>query len=218
MVDARVSKTRGACSMRVRLPPSAPALGGEYEIMLNVTELRAGATFKDSQGIWEVVKYTHTKMGRGSATIRVKVKNLKNLGVIEKTFTSGQKVDEIDIAKKKAQFLYANDDDIVFMDNATFEQFNLPKAVVGRKDKFLKEGDIYNLMVTEDQVLGIEISKLVIMKIADTGPAVKGDSVSSVTKDATMENGLNVKVPLFIKSGDKIKVDSRSGEYVERTK
>lgn len=186
--------------------------------MLNVTELRAGTTFKDNQGIWEVVKYSHTKMGRGSATIRIKVKNLKNGVVIEKTFTSGQKVDEADISKRKGQFLYATVGDIIFMDNTSFEQFNLPKSVASGKEKFLKEGDTYELLVVEDQVLSIDIPKLVTLKISDTGPAVKGDSVSSVTKDAVLENNLSVKVPLFIKVGDKIKVDSRSGEYVERTK
>lgn len=186
--------------------------------MLNVTELRSGTTFKDNQGIWEVVKYSHTKMGRGSATIRIKVKNLKNGVVIEKTFTSGQKVDEADISKRKGQFLYATVGDIIFMDNTSFEQFNLPKSVASGKEKFLKEGDTYELLVVEDQVLSIDIPKLVTLKISDTGPAVKGDSVSSVTKDAVLENNLSVKVPLFIKVGDKIKVDSRSGEYVERTK
>lgn len=186
--------------------------------MLNVTELRSGTIFKDSQGIWEVVKYSHTKMGRGSATIRIRVKNLKNGVVVEKTFTSGQKVDEADISKKKGQFLYETAGDIVFMDNTSFEQFNLPKSVAGGKEKFLKEGDTYELLVAQDQVLGIEIPKLVTLKISDTGPAVKGDSVSSVTKDAVLENQLSLKVPLFIKIGDKIKVDSRSGEYVARTK
>ncbi|OGY25310.1 MAG: elongation factor P [Candidatus Woykebacteria bacterium RBG_16_43_9] len=186
--------------------------------MLNVNELRAGTTFKDSQGIWEVVTYRHTKMGRGRATIRVKVKNFKTGSTIEKTFTSGQKVDEADISKIKGQFLYSNANDIVFMDNTNFEQFSLSKSVAGGKEMFLKEGDIYDLLAAGDQVLSVDIPKLVTIKVADTGSAVKGDSVSSVTKDAVLENGLKIKVPLFINVGDKIKIDSRTGEYVERVK
>lgn len=198
--------------MRVRLPPSAPFF------MLNVTELRAGTTFKDSQGIWEVVSYKHTKMGRGAANIRVKAKNLKTGTTVEKTFTSGQKVEEMELSKKKGQFLYADAENIVFMEPATFEQFSFPKAAASGKEKFLKEGESYDIFVAEEQVLSVEIPKLVTLAISETGPSVKGDTVSGASKDANLENGLKVKVPLFIKTGDKIKVDTRSGEYVERTK
>ena len=198
--------------MRVRLPPSAPFF------MLNVTELRAGTTFKDSQGIWEVVSYKHTKMGRGAANIRVKAKNLKTGTTIEKTYTSGQKVEEMELSKKKGQFLYADAENIVFMEPATFEQFSFPKTTASGKEKFLKEGESYDIFVAEEQVLSVEIPKLVTLAISETGPSVKGDTVSGASKDANLENGLKVKVPLFIKTGDKIKVDTRSGEYVERTK
>ncbi len=186
--------------------------------MLNVTELRAGTTFKDSQGIWEVASYKHTKMGRGAANIRVKVKNLKGGTIIEKTFTSGQKVEEIELAKIKGQFLYSDAENIVFMDPATFEQFGLPKVVATGKEKYLKEGEIYELSVADEAVLNLEIPKLVTLLVSETGPSVKGDTVSGASKDAVLENGLRVKVPLFIKTGDRVKVDTRSGEYVERTK
>ena len=184
--------------------------------MLNVTELRAGTTFKDPQGLWEVMSYKHTKMGRGSATVRVKVRNLLTGALVEKTFTSGQRVEDIDITKKKGQFLYVDKETIVFMDLVTFEQFNLPKVVAAGKENFLKEGETYDLAVAEDQVLSVTIPKLIVLKVAETGPGVKGDSVSSVTKDAVLENGLKVKVPLFINTGDKLKIDTRNGEYVER--
>src|SRR4030066_2571672 len=117
--------------------------------MINVTELRAGTTFKDSQGIWEVIKYSHTKMGRGSANIRVKVKNLKTGTSLEKTFTSGQKVEDLALSKKKGQFLYSDADRMVFMDPASFEQFDLPKSLSGGKEKFLKTGESYDLLVAE---------------------------------------------------------------------
>ena len=186
--------------------------------MLNVTELRAGTVFRDSQGIWEVVTYKHTKMGRGSATIRVKVRNLKTGATVEKTFTSGQKVEELELVKKKGQFLYSDSSNVVFMDPATFEQFSLAKTSMGGKEKFLREGETYDIFVADGQVLSLEVPKLVVLKVAETGPGVKGDSVSSVTKDAVLENGLKVKVPLFVNNGDKIKVDTRISEYVERVK
>ena len=186
--------------------------------MLNVTELRSGTTFRDNKGMWEVVKYSHTKMGRGSANIKLKIKNLNTGATIEKTFTSGQKVDELSLSKKKGQFLYNDVDNIVFMDPVSFEQFTLPRRLVGRKEKFLKEGETYDLLVAQDQVLSIEIPKLATLSVAETGPGVKGDTVSATTKDATLENGLRVKVPLFINQDDRIKVDTRTGEYVERVK
>ena len=168
--------------------------------------------------MWEVVKYSHTKMGRGSANIKLKIKNLNTGATIEKTFTSGQKVDELSLSKKKGQFLYNDVDNIVFMDPVSFEQFTLPRRLVGRKEKFLKEGETYDLLVAQDQVLSIEIPKLATLSVAETGPGVKGDTVSATTKDATLENGLRVKVPLFINQDDRIKVDTRTGEYVERVK
>src|SRR3990167_5385105 len=186
--------------------------------MIPVTELRSGAAFKDPQGLWEVVSYKHTKMGRGSATIKVKARNLSTGTLVEKTFTSGQRVEDIDITKKKGQFLYVDKETIAFMDPVTFEQFSLPKTVAVGKVNFLKEGETYDLAVAEDQVLSVTIPKLIVLKVTETGPGVKGDSVSAVTKDAVLENGLRVKVPLFINIGDKLKIDTRNGEYVERVK
>ena len=186
--------------------------------MIPVTDLRAGTVFKDSQGVWEVSEYKHIKMGRGGATIRVKAKNLKTGSTLEKTFNSGQKVEDAEVTKKKGQFLYSDEGNIVFMEPTTFEQFSLPKSAAGGKEKFLKEGDTYELSIADETILSLEIPKLVTLSVAETGPSVKGDTVSGASKDATLENELNVKVPLFIKTGDKIKLDTRTGEYVERVK
>ena len=186
--------------------------------MIPVTNLRNGVAFSDSQGLWEVISYRHVKMGRGSATIRVKVPNLKTDSVVEKTFTSGQKVENIEIEKKKGQFLYSDASEIVFMDPATFEQFVLPKTATGGKEKFLKEGQEYDIKAAGDSVLGIEIPKIIVLEVAETGPSVKGDTVSSATKEAVLENGLRIKVPLFINQGDKLRIDTRTNEYVERAK
>lgn len=186
--------------------------------MIPVTNLRSGVAFSDPQGFWEVISYRHVKMGRGNAIIRVKARNLKTGLVIEKTFASGQKVEELEIEKREGQFLYLGSAEAVFMDPATFEQFTLPKSVAGDKEKFLKEGQVYNIQAVGDNILGIEIPKTVVLKVKETGPGVKGDTASSATKEAILENNLRIKVPLFVKQGDKIKVDTRTHEYVERVK
>lgn len=186
--------------------------------MMNVTELRAGNTFKDSTGMWEVVKYTHTKIGRGGATIRVKAKNLKTGALIEKTFNGGQKVEDLVVEKSTGQFLYSDKENLVFMNKINFEQFNLPVNLLGEKVKFLKDGEDYDIVTAEGEIISVEIPRNVILKVEETGPSIKGDSVSAATKDAKMENGMGVKVPLFIAIGDKLKIDTRTGEYLERVR
>jgi elongation factor P len=186
--------------------------------MIGVTELRSGTVFEDTQGLWVVISYKHVKMGRGSATIRVKVRNLKNGSIIEKTFNSGQRVEDVILSKRKGQYLYMNGDQVVFMDPGSFEQFSLNRTVLAGKENYLQENETYDLTTTDDQVLGVELPNLIVLRVKDTGPGVKGDTVSNVYKDAIMENGVKIKVPLFINVGDKIKVDTRTNSYVERVK
>lgn len=184
--------------------------------MLNATELRAGIIFKEDGSIFEVLKYEHIKMGRGSANIKVKVRNLKTGATTEKSFISGSRVDEIEPIKRKVQYLYNDGSTYNFMDVSTFEQFSLNKDILGEKGKFLKENDNYVLLSLEDEPLDLELPRTVELKIAEAGPGVKGDTVSNVYKPATLENGITIQVPLFIKEGDLIKVDTKTGDYVER--
>ena|SRR3990172_4034199 len=186
--------------------------------MINTTELRAGTTFKEGGEIFEVISYQHTKIGRGSANIKIKARNLKTGLQVEKSFTSGAKVEEAETEKKKLQYLYKDANSAVFMDSSSFEQFPIALPVLGEKDKFLKEGESYEVLIGEGVVLNVEFPRLMELKVTETGPGVKGDTVSNVFKDAILENNLKVKVPLFINIGDKVKVDTRSGEYVERVK
>lgn len=198
---------------------------------LNVTELRNGTFFKEGNNIFQVLTYEHVKMGRGSGTIKVKVRNLRTGAVLEKSFITGARVEEADVTKKKAQFLYkqslptgvGRDGDspageFHFMDPASFEQFSISKQVIGDQVKYLKDGLDVLLVVFEDEALGLELPMSLVYTIADTGPGEKGNTVSNVYKEATLENGLVVKVPMFMKVGEKVKVDTRSGEYVERVK
>lgn len=185
---------------------------------LNVTELRNGTFFREGNNILQVLTYEHVKMGRGSGTIKVKVKNLKTGSVLEKSFITGARVDEADVEKQKAQFLYRDGDSFNFMDPTSFEQFSISSQVIGDSAKYLKDGLEVILIVSDSEVLGLELPMSLVYEIAETGPGEKGNTVSNVYKEATLDNGLVVKVPMFMNVGEKVKVDTRTGEYVERVK
>lgn len=185
--------------------------------MINVNDLRTGTVFKEGSDLWQVVAYEHIKMGRGSGNIKIKAKNLKTGSIVEKSFITGTRVEEAEVEKKKTQFLY-KDDNFNFMDPVTFEQFSLSQNIVGDGAKFLKNDLEVTLIVSDEKALGMEIPNNLVYEITETGPSEKGNSVSSVFKDATLDNGLTVKVPMFSRVGDKIKVDTRTGEYIERVK
>ena len=186
--------------------------------MLPVTELRAGTIFKEKGDIFEVISYTHTKIGRGSANVKIKAKNLKTGDSVQKTFMSGAKVEEGETEKKKLQFLYKDSDSLVFMDTDNYDQFPITTAVLDGKENFLKEDKSYEVLISGDTVLGVQLPNLMEFKVTETGPGVKGDTVSNVFKPATIENGMEIKVPLFINVGDRIKIDTRTDDYVERVK
>lgn len=186
--------------------------------MINVNDLRTGTVFKEENQLWQVVVYEHIKMGRGSGNIKIKVKNLKTGSLTEKSFITGAKVEEADVAKKKTQFLYLDGENYFFMDPVTFEQFSLSKDIVGEQAKYLRDGLEVNLIVSDSVALGMELPNSLIYEVTETGPGEKGNTVSNVYKDATVDNGLLVKVPMFIGVGDKVKIDTRSGQYVERVK
>lgn len=185
---------------------------------LNVNELRNGTFFKEGKDIFLVVNYEHVKTGRGSGNIKLKVRNVRTGAVVEKSFITGARVDEADVEKKKAQFLYRDGDTFNFMDPVSFEQFSISSRVIGEQAKYLKDGLEVTLIVSEDEALGLELPMSLVYEIAETGPGEKGNTVSNVYKEATLDNGLVVKVPMFIGVGEKVKVDTRSGEYVERVK
>lgn len=185
---------------------------------INVTELRNGAVFKEDNNLFQVLTYEHVKTGRGSGNIKVKVKNLRSGANIEKSFITGARVDAADVEKKKAQFLYKDSESFNFMDPISFEQFSLSQQILGDQAKYLKDGLEITLIVSEGEALGLELPNSLVYEIAETGPGEKGNSVSNVFKEATLDNGLVVKVPMFIGIGEHVKIDTRSGNYVERVK
>lgn len=185
---------------------------------LNVNELRNGSVFKEDKDLFQVVNFEHIKMGRGSGNVKIKAKNLKTGSTIEKSYITGARVEEADVEKKKTQYLYQDGNSLYFMDPVSFEQFSLPSSVASDSAKFLKESLEVVLIVSEDQALGMEIPNSLIYEIIETGPGERGNTVSNVYKDAKLDNGLLAKVPMFMKVGDKVKVDTRTGLYVERVK
>ncbi|MBI4033269.1 MAG: elongation factor P [Candidatus Blackburnbacteria bacterium] len=189
--------------------------------MIPVTELRAGATFEISGTPYQVTKYEHVKVGRGNATIRITARNLKTGGSEQMSFNSGATVEPILTTKRQLQYLYsaahhADSANVVFMDPKTYEQVEVGKRVLGDAVLFLQEGQSVNVLFWDDNALSVDIPPSVVLTVAETGPGVKGNSATNIYKPATLENGLTVKVPLFINTGDKVKVDTRTGEYVER--
>lgn len=179
------------------------------------TALKTGTVFKDKNDPFVVVKYTHVKTARGGATVRVKAKNLITGSVLEKSFLSSAKVEDANVYRKSAQYLYENNG-YVFMDPENYEQFVLSKKVLGDQAKFLKEGEELTVMYFEDTPVLVDLPNSMTFKITYTEPGFKGNTVTNVYKDATLENGLIIKVPPFLKIGDKIKVDTRSCEYMAR--
>ncbi len=189
---------------------------------LNVTDLRNGTFYKEGKDIFLVVTYEHMKTGRGSGNIKLKVRNIRSGSVTEKSFITGARVDEANVEKKKAQFLYRDGDspagEFYFMDPQSFEQFIITASVLVNQAKYLKDGLEVILIVSEGEALGLELPMSLVYTIAETGPGEKGNTVSNVFKEATLDNGLVVKVPMFMNVGEKVKVDTRSGEYIERVK
>ncbi|GMR19086.1 MAG: elongation factor P [Patescibacteria group bacterium] len=184
--------------------------------MLSVTELRKGAIFVDQGKPYLVLEYRHTKLGRGTANIRVKAKDLKSGAILEKTFVSGASVGEGEVIRRKGQYLYSDGESLYFMDPKSFEQFSVPaklgKAIVG----FLKEGTETTLVFFEDDPVSIEIPLKVDLKVVEAPPGNKGDTKQGGNKEVVLETGYKLQAPLFVKVGDTITVNTESGIYTGR--
>ncbi|MGH7246137.1 MAG: elongation factor P [Candidatus Levyibacteriota bacterium] len=183
--------------------------------MLVVSELRPGTIYEEDGNLLQVMTYEHIKLGRGSANIKVKVKNLRTGSIVEKSFINGAKVADVLVLKKELQYLYKDDDSAYFMHPETFEQISVPLKILPEA-VFLKEGEVYPVSFLRDEPLAVVIPPKVDLKVVDTAPGIKGNSATNVFKDAVLENGFKTKVPLFINIHDKIRVDTRTGAYSER--
>lgn len=186
--------------------------------MINATELRNGTVIKEGKELLQVISYEHIKMGRGSGTIKIKVKNLRSGAITEKGFITGARVEDAVVEKRKAQYLYKEGDQFNFMDPQSYEQFSISGQILGEDSKYLKDNMEVTLIIHEGDALGMELPNSLIYQIKETGPEEKGNTVSNVYKEAVLDNDLIVKVPMFMKVGDRVKIDTRTGQYVERVK
>jgi len=184
--------------------------------MIGVTELRKGVTFALDGEVYRVLEYQHHKPGRGSATIRTKLRNLRTGATLDRNFISGDRVQDIRLDHRTVQYLYNDGNLYYFMDTDTYEQPALPVEVIGDAANYLKEGITIDVSFYEAEPLDIELPITVELEVTITQPGVKGDTATGATKSATLETGLVVQVPLFVSEGDVVRVDTRTGQYLTR--
>lgn len=183
-----------------------------------ITDLKKGVVFQMDGTPYRVVEYSQKVMGRGGSIVNVKIKSLTDGKVLDKTFKGNESIEPADVTTQKVQYLYNDGSTFFFMNDDTYEQFEVSAEIVGDYAGYLKEGEPINLQLFDGQVINVELPKNVYLKVTYTEDVVKGDTTSSITKDATVETGISVKVPAFIKTGDVISVDTESGAYRERKK
>jgi elongation factor P len=165
---------------------------------------------------WVMTYFQHVKPGKGGAFVRTKIKNLRTGKSVDRTYRAGERVVEADIEDRTMTYLYAEADALVFMDTTSYEQFTIPTKQVGESKDYLQENAEVSVILYNGQPINVEIPSFVVAKVVQTDPGVKGDTASGATKPAKIETGATVLVPLFIKEGERIRVDTRTGEYVER--
>ncbi|HHW40725.1 MAG TPA: elongation factor P [Syntrophomonadaceae bacterium] len=184
--------------------------------MISTNDFRTGLTIEVEGDIYTVVDFQHVKPGKGSAFVRSKLKNLRTGAVIERTFRAGEKLPRAHLERKEMQYLYREGDSFVFMDNETYEQVSLTTEQLGDNVKYLKENMNIYLLTHEGNLIGVELPNFVELEVVAADPGVRGDTATGGTKSATLETGLTIQVPLFVEVGDVVRVDTRSGEYLER--
>lgn len=184
--------------------------------MINVNDFKVGMTINYENNIYQVLEFQHVKPGKGAAIVKTKLKNLRTGSIVEQTFNAGIKVPTAHINKTKMQALYLNGDSYSFMNMETFETVDVNLKQIESEAKYLKEGLEVIIFFYENELLGIELPEKIDYVITETEPAVKGNTATNATKDATLENGLNVRVPLFIEQGEEIIVSTKDGKYVSR--
>lgn len=186
--------------------------------MASTADIRNGAVILHKNKRMKVIEFQHVKPGKGGAFVRTKLKDIQSGKIIDETFNAGHKLDFIRVEAKSMQFLYVDGENHIFMDNETFEQINVITKSIGNKKNFLTAGAVLDLLFDEDEVLDVRLPSHVILEVLNTEPGFKGNTATGANKPATLETGYVLNVPLFIDEGDKLRIDTRTGEYVERSK
>jgi elongation factor P len=183
---------------------------------VSTNDLKNGMTLNLPEGLFSVVEFQHVKPGKGGAFVRTKLKNVRTGAVLDRTWRADEKLEQAIIDKRDMQFLYRDGTDYVFMDTSSYEQLNVSPATLGSAAQFLKESDIATLALYQSEIVGVDLPAAVELTVTETEPGIQGDRVSGARKPATLQTGLVIQVPLFVNSGDVLKVDTRSGEYLTR--
>ena len=184
--------------------------------MISAGDFRNGITIELDNNIFQIIEFQHVKPGKGAAFVRTKLKNIKSGGVVEKTFRPTEKCPQARIDRKEMQYLYSDGDMFNFMDVETYDQISLTKDEIGDSLKFVKENEMVKMLSHNGSVFAIEPPLFVELEVTETEPGFKGDTATGATKPATVETGATVYVPLFVEIGNKIRIDTRTGEYMER--
>ena len=184
--------------------------------MVSTSDFRNGLNILVDGEPYQITFFQNHKPGKGGAVMRVKLRHLKKGGSIERTFKSGEKFEALSVTRQKKQFLYKEGENFNFMDLTSYEQISVSPDIIGELANYLKENMEIDAIYLESELIGIDMPAIIEMTITESEPGIKGDSVSNMTKMAKVETGMDIRVPLFIKEGDRIKVDTRTGEYVER--
>jgi len=183
---------------------------------VSTNDLKNGMGLSLPEGLFTVVEFQHVKPGKGPAFVRTKLKNVRSGRQLEKTYRADEKLEQAIIDKRDMQFLYRDGNDYVFMDNADYEQMNIPEGSLGESTKYLKENNAAIIQFYNDEIVGVDLPASVELEVTETEPGMQGDRVSGALKPATLETGVQINVPLFVSQGDRIKVDTRTGEYLTR--
>jgi elongation factor P len=183
---------------------------------ITTNDIKNGMVLEIESVLFQIVEFQHVKPGKGHAFVRTTLKNLRNGAVVDRTFRAGEKVERAIIDNREMNFLYRDGEDYVFMDAVSYDQLTVTPKVLGDAGKYVVDGSTMVLRMFGDEVVGTELPASVELNIAETEPGVQGDRVSGARKPATLETGLVIQVPLFVNPGDRVKVDTRSGEYITR--
>jgi elongation factor P len=183
---------------------------------VNTNQFKNGMHIDVDGSVWRIVEFQHVKPGKGGAFVRTKLKNLGSGAVVDRTFRAGEKFQRIHTEMKSVQYLYDSGDDVVFMEEETYEQFTLPRDTVSGELEFVAPSTSVQVLTVDGRPSGIQLPSSIELAVAETEPGVKGDTVSNVTKPAKLETGAVIQVPLFVSSGDRIKVDPRERRYISR--
>jgi len=184
--------------------------------VISVNDFKTGLTVEVEGDIFTVLEFQHVKPGKGAAFVRSKLKNLRNGNTVERTFRAGETIGRAQIENRQVQYLYNSGNEYTFMDNETYDQFNLDKKQLEWELNFLKENMNVNISSYQGEILGIQMPNSVELKVIETEPGIKGNTATGATKNAKVETGLNVQVPLFINEGDVLLIDTREGKYISR--